>query len=161
MQYTFIHFTEVRLLFWLNLSFLNMGIVQTKLTQMWVLDIPKCRKGRIGQTKQCKMWLLAWPNRPKIAIGETEGGNQIFFRPLSWVAPDPLSRTQVGLANICLGFSSWIIIGIVCVFLFIGLVQWTFNNHYIYRIHLWWSLSCTEIVLNPWSAKPPSLRCLF
>ena len=28
----------------------------------------------------------------KIAIGQTEGANQIFSRPLGWVAPDPPVR---------------------------------------------------------------------
>ena len=85
----------------------------------------------IGQTEQTEIWVLARPNKPKygfwpdrtdrnmgirqtkqtkIAIGQTEGATQIFSRPLWTVAPDPLSATQLGLANICLGSrtSSWV-----------------------------------------------------
>ena len=84
----------------------------------------------IGQTEQAEIWVLARPNRPKygywpdrtdrnmgigqteqtkIVIGQTEGATQISSRPLWTVAPDPLSATQVGLANTCLGSrtSSW------------------------------------------------------
>ena len=94
------------------------------------------RNGRnlgIGQTEQTEIWVLARPNRPKygywpdrtdrnmgirqtdqtkIPISQTEGATQIFFRPLWTVAPDPLSSTQVGLTNTCLGSrtSSWDII---------------------------------------------------
>ena len=84
-------------------------------------------------TEQTKIWVLARPNRPKfgywpdrtdrnmgirqteqtkIATGQTECATQIFSRPLWTVAPDPLSATQVGLANTCLGSrtSSWMVI---------------------------------------------------
>ena len=84
----------------------------------------------IGQTEQAETLVLARPNEPKygywpdrtdrnmgigqteqtkIAIGQTEGATHIFSRPLWTVAPDPLSATQVGLANTCLGSrtSSW------------------------------------------------------
>ena len=78
----------------------------------------------IGQTEQTKIWVLARPNRPEygywpgqtdqnmgigqtgqneIATDQTEGATHIFSRPLWTVAPDPLSATQVGLANTCLG----------------------------------------------------------
>ena len=67
----------------------------------------------IGQTEQAEIWVLARPNRPKygywpdwtdrnmgirlteqtkIAIGQTEGGTQIFSRPMWTVAPDPPVR---------------------------------------------------------------------
>ena len=95
---------------------LNGGVGQAKQTEIWILarkkNRPKSgywseqteRNVAIGETKQTEMWVLALPIRPKCVIWRDRTDQKSATRPLSWVAVDPLSATQVGLTNAC---SEW------------------------------------------------------
>ena len=97
-----------------------MGIGQTEQTKIWVLARPNRpnfgywpdRTGRnlgIGQTEQTEIWVFAGPNRLKLPLARRKARPKFLPDHCGRSHRTPLSATQVGLANTCLGSrtSSW------------------------------------------------------
>ena len=63
----------------------------------------------IAQTEPTEVWVLTRPNRPKLPLTRRKARNKFF--PDQWDGSHrtPMSTTQVGLVNACLGSrtSSW------------------------------------------------------
>ena len=108
---------EIR--YWPDRTDRNMGIGQTEQTEIWVLARPNRpkygywpdrtdRNMGIGQTE---IWVLARPNRLKLPLARRKARPNFFPDHCGRSHRTPLSATQVGLANTCLGSrtSSWVI----------------------------------------------------
>ena len=97
-----------------------MGIGQTEPTEIWVLArLNRSKFGNwpdrtyrnmgIGQTEQTEIWVFARPNRLKLPLARRKARPKFFPDHCGRSHWTPLSATQVGLANTCLGSrtSSW------------------------------------------------------
>ena len=108
--------------YWPHQTDRNMGIGHTKQTEIWVLARPNRpkygywpdrtdRNMGIGQTEQTEIWVFARPNRLKLPLARRKTRPKFFPDHCGRLHWNPLSATQVGLANTCLGSltSSWVV----------------------------------------------------